>query len=182
MDDIPQVAVVRGRGIAHDSVDLSYVGYRQFGPKWRREAAVMNRALVSGKTVYLEKDVSEIDRYGRLLRYVWLEDGAMVNATLVAEGYPQVSSYPPDVKFADYFLELQHTARADGLGIWRFAPTTLPPTTPLKEGCDPASPDVCIPSPLPDIDCGEITYRNFSVLGPDPLRFDWDKDGFGCER
>ncbi len=51
-----------------------------------REASSRNKELVSGQTVYLEKDVSETDRYGRLLRYVWLADGSMVNATLVAEG------------------------------------------------------------------------------------------------
>jgi len=132
--------------------------------------------LVSGKTVRLEKDVSETDQYGRLLRYLWLEDGAMVNSTLVAEGYAQVASYPPEVKYADAFLELQRTARADGVGIWGLAPAT-----PSPGGCDPAYPDVCIPSPPPDLDCGEITYTNFKVLAPDPHMFDGDKDGVGCE-
>ncbi len=51
-----------------------------------------------GETVYLEKDVSETDRYGRLLRYVWLNDETLVNAVLVAEGHAQASTYPPDVK------------------------------------------------------------------------------------
>ena len=45
-----------------------------------------------------------------------------------------------------------------------------------------AYPDVCIPSPPPDLDSGEIVYRNFTVLAPDPHRFDGDKDGVGCER
>jgi hypothetical protein len=47
--------------------------------------------------------------------------------------------------------------------------------------CDPAYPTVCIPPPPPDLDCGEITYRNFMVLPPDPHRFDGDRDGIGCE-
>jgi endonuclease YncB( thermonuclease family) len=47
--------------------------------------------------------------------------------------------------------------------------------------CDPSYPDVCIPSPPPDLDCGEIPYTNFKVLQPDPHRFDGDKDGIGCE-
>ncbi len=47
--------------------------------------------------------------------------------------------------------------------------------------CDAAYPDVCIPSPPPDLDCKEITFRNFRVLSPDPHRFDRDKDGIGCE-
>jgi len=45
----------------------------------------------------------------------------------------------------------------------------------------PAYPTVCIPSPPPDLDCGQISYRNFKVLAPDPHRFDGDNDGIGCE-
>jgi len=82
-----------------------------------KESSARNVQLVERKTVYLEKDVSETDQYGRLLRYVWLEDGSMVNATLVAEGYAQVATYPPDVKYADRLLELQGEARAEGRGV-----------------------------------------------------------------
>lgn len=59
-------------------------------------------------------------------------------------------------------------------------PLALAQTT----SCDPAYPDrgVCIPSPPPDLDCGEIEYQNFTVLPPDPHRFDGDKDGMGCEK
>jgi hypothetical protein len=53
----------------------------------------------------------------------------------------------------------------------------------LKKDCDPAYPDedVCIPSPPPDLDCADIEYDNFTVLEPDPHRFDGDDDGIGCE-
>ena len=47
--------------------------------------------------------------------------------------------------------------------------------------CDPAYPTVCIPPPPPDLDCGDITFRRFTVLPPDPHRFDGDHDGVGCE-
>ena len=57
----------------------------------------------------------------------------MVNAVLVAEGYAQVPTYPPDLKYADQFLELQRVARAEGLGMWGLAPTTA-----TEGGCDPA--------------------------------------------
>jgi len=63
------------------------------------EASNRNKALVENQTVYLEKDVSESDRFGRLLRYVYLESGAMVNELLVAEGFAQPSTFPPDVKY-----------------------------------------------------------------------------------
>ena len=61
-----------------------------------QEASVKNKELVLGKTVGLEKDVSDTDRYGRLLRYVYL-DGIMINDLLVKEGFAKASSYPPDV-------------------------------------------------------------------------------------
>lgn len=48
-------------------------------------------------------------------------------------------------------------------------------------GCDPAYPTVCIAPPPPDLDCTDITARNFKVLPPDPHKFDRDKDGIGCE-
>jgi hypothetical protein len=57
-----------------------------------------------------------------------------------------------------------------------------PTATPGRTGnCDAAYPDVCIPPPPPDLDCGDITYRDFRVLPPDPHRFDRDHDGIGCE-
>ncbi len=48
--------------------------------------------------------------------------------------------------------------------------------------CDPSYPDVCIPPPPPDLDCSQISERNFEVLPPDPHGFDGnDNDGRGCE-
>jgi hypothetical protein len=47
--------------------------------------------------------------------------------------------------------------------------------------CDPAYPTVCIPSPPPDLDCGQVQYTNFVVRPPDPHNFDSDGDGRGCE-
>jgi micrococcal nuclease len=82
------------------------------------EASAANKALVEGKTVYLEKDISETDQYGRLLRYVFLEDGTFVNAELVRLGYAQVSTYPPDVRYVDLYLEMQRAAQAAGRGLW----------------------------------------------------------------
>jgi len=82
-----------------------------------REASARNRELVEGKTVELEKDVSETDEFGRLLRYVWV-DGEMVNATLVREGYAVAATYPPDVKHQELFLGLQREAIDAGRGLW----------------------------------------------------------------
>jgi micrococcal nuclease len=90
------------------------------------EASAANRRLVAGQTVYLEKDVSETDRYGRLLRYVYLADGLFVNAELVRLGYAHASTYPPDVKHQDHFLEMQREAREAGRGLWSSVHPTGP--------------------------------------------------------
>lgn len=58
-------------------------------------------------------------------------------------------------------------------------PTAVPPTT--APACDPSYPDVCIPPPPPDLNCGDIQHRRFRVLPPDPHNFDTDHDGIGCE-
>ncbi len=86
-----------------------------FGP----EATAANRKMVADQTVYLEKDVSENDRYGRLLRYVYLEDGRMVNEELLRLGLARVSTFPPDVKYADRFLAVQRQAQETGAGLWQ---------------------------------------------------------------
>ena len=62
-------------------------------------------------------------------------------------------------------------------------PETDPEQTisPQQIDCDPSYPDFCIPSPPPDLDCKDIPQKRFTVLQPDPHRFDGDKDGIGCE-
>jgi endonuclease YncB( thermonuclease family) len=54
-------------------------------------------------------------------------------------------------------------------------------SAPPPNNCDPSYPGVCIPPPPPDLDCGDISYTNFTVLPPDPHNFDGDHDGIGCE-
>ena len=82
-----------------------------------KEASERNRQLVDGKIIGLEKDVSETDSFGRLLRYIWVGD-QMVNATLVDEGYALASTYPPDVKYSELFASLQAQARDNDRGLW----------------------------------------------------------------
>ncbi len=58
-----------------------------------------------------------------------------------------------------------------------------PPTQQSQGNCDPSYPTVCIPprSQVGDLDCGDISFRRFQVLQPDPHNFDGDFDGVGCE-
>jgi len=71
-----------------------------------KEARETNRRLVESKTVRLEFDVDPQDRYGRLLAYVYLEDGTFVNAWLVGRGFAQVMTVPPNVRYPQLFLKL----------------------------------------------------------------------------
>lgn len=82
-----------------------------------REATEINRVLAQGKTVRLELDVQERDRYGRLLAYVYVGD-TMVNAELIRRGYAQVMTIPPNVKYQELFLNLQREAREQKRGLW----------------------------------------------------------------
>jgi endonuclease YncB( thermonuclease family) len=81
-----------------------------------KEASEKNRELLAGKEIRLEKDVSETDRYGRLLRYVWAGD-IMVNTELVRLGYAVSYTYPPDVKYQDIILQLEREARENNRGL-----------------------------------------------------------------
>ena len=90
---------------------VRYIGVDtpEVGQPGGTEATSVNIELITSKVVQLEKDVSETDRYGRLLRYVWVDD-TMVNAALITSGHAQVITYPPDVKYQQDFLELQRQA------------------------------------------------------------------------
>ena len=106
-----------------------------------REATEANRRFVGGQTVRLELDVQERDRYGRLLAYVYVGN-VMVNAELVAQGYAQVMTIPPNVQYQDLFLKLQREARLLQLGLWRGSgpPPPTPGTPTPPRAADPAPP------------------------------------------
>ncbi len=86
------------------------------------EATETNRRLVEGRSVYLQKDVSETDRYGRLLRYVYLEDGTFVNAELVRLGHATAATFPPDVNQQPHLQEMERQAREARRGLWGATP------------------------------------------------------------
>ncbi len=84
-----------------------------------QEAYEFTKNLLEGKRVRLEFDVDQRDRYGRLLAYVFLEDGTFVNAKILEEGYGSIMTIPPNVKYRDRFLALQEEARGKKKGLWR---------------------------------------------------------------
>jgi endonuclease YncB( thermonuclease family) len=108
---------VRVRYIGIDTPEVGE-GAEPFGA----EAAEANERLVAGRTVVLERDVSDTDRFGRLLRHVWLETDAgwvLVSRELLRLGLAQVVTFPPDVKYHDgVLLPAQDAAREAGIGLW----------------------------------------------------------------
>lgn len=84
---------------------------------YAQEATQKNTQLVLNKQVRLEKDKSHTDRYGRLLRYVYVDD-VMINYELVVQGYAFSKTYPPDTKYQQLFEQAQQQAKAQKVGVW----------------------------------------------------------------
>jgi micrococcal nuclease len=150
-----------------------------------REASAANARLVEGRRVVLERDVSQTDRFGRLLRYVWLpgERWTLVNLELIARGFASVSTYPPDVKYVDLFLAAQAAARDAELGLWGPRPTPTPGQGgAIGDNCHPSY-DPCLPI-VSDLDCADVRAMGKApvrVIGPDDYLLDRDGNGIGCE-
>lgn len=86
---------------------------------WGPEASAFVKALLpEGQRLRMELDVQQRDIYGRLLAYVYLPQGPMLNMLLLSAGLAQVATFPPNVKYVDLFLSLQSAAREAQLGIW----------------------------------------------------------------
>ena len=85
---------------------------------YAKEAADENKKLVEGKDIVFYKDISEKDKYGRWLGYVYLTDGTFVNLELVKEGFAFAYAYTPDTSKKEIFKEAESTARLSGLGLW----------------------------------------------------------------
>lgn len=83
-----------------------------------KESSDFAKKVLTGQRVRLEYDVQRLDRYKRTLAYVYLEDGTFFNELLVKEGFATVATYPPNVKYADHFLEVQKKARNSKKGLW----------------------------------------------------------------
>lgn len=86
--------------------------------KYGVEASNYTKERLEGQTVHLEFDVQQTDKYGRLLAYVYLEDGTMYNKELLEKGYAQIATYPPNVKYVDEFTQIQKQAKENKVGFW----------------------------------------------------------------
>jgi micrococcal nuclease len=172
----------------------THSGTQPYGP----EASDFTRQRLEGKEVSLELDVEKVDPYGRLLAYVYLPDGEMFNETLVEEGYAQVATFPPNVKYQDHFLQAQREAREANRGLWGLSATELCQQTSrgngIGGGCSGSEPEspAASQSASPgsgvdsNLDCAsfethEEAQRVLEQDPSDPHYLDGDGDGVACE-
>jgi micrococcal nuclease len=84
-----------------------------------QEATRYAKSLVKpGDRIKIEFDRQFRDKYGRLLGYVYLPNGKMLNEEIVKAGYANLMTYPPNVKYEDRFLRAYREARENNRGLW----------------------------------------------------------------
>jgi micrococcal nuclease len=86
-----------------------------------KEASNFNKSLVENKEVFLESDVGDTDKYGRFLRYVYIKDGEnkiMINKILLSEGYANIMTIQPNVKYQEEFKSIEKKAMSEQKGLW----------------------------------------------------------------
>lgn len=84
-----------------------------------KEAKEYLDKMIGGKNVKIEFDIDTFDQYGRTLAYVYLENGTFINLELVKNGYAMVMTIPPNVRYAEEFVQLQREARENNRGLWK---------------------------------------------------------------
>ena len=165
-----------------------------------KEASNKAKELLSGKKVRLEADPTqgERDKYDRLLRYVFLEDGTFFNKLMISQGYAHEYTYDIPYKYQTEFQQAETEARENKRGLWAdetCAGDTLTPIVPSKP--EPDSEPVPALTPILDCDCSANNYNcsDFKTqteaqaiyeccmlkIGTDIHRLDSDKDGLVCE-
>ncbi|MFN2135098.1 MAG: thermonuclease family protein [Candidatus Promineifilaceae bacterium] len=141
------------------------------------QATDANMDLVRNRDVILVMDVSDVDQYGRLLRYVYLTDGTFVNAELLREGAGRTINIPPDLANERYFSRLEDEARRNNRGIWALA----------ENQALPANCNTCTKNAY---DCSDFTTQRqaqacydacWQQTGEDVHHLDGGGDGVVCE-
>jgi micrococcal nuclease len=152
--------------------------------RWGPEATRYNEWLVGGKQVCLERDITERDRFGRLLFYVWLEDGTLVNEALLLAGLAAITTFPPDVKYVQSrYIPAQAAARAAGIGLWS---GVTPPAETATAAPDETAP-ACYMAGRNTCNCSDFRTQSEAQAFHDRYdpadvnRLDGDGDGRVCE-
>ena len=120
------IVLTTGEKVRYIGIDTPELGGAQGTHEcYALDARTRNDTLVAGKRVRLERDVSNTDSYGRLLRYVYIDDplssihpDTSINEILVAEGYARARAYPPDTQYQDLLSTAHDRAHDAGYGLW----------------------------------------------------------------
>lgn len=162
-----------------------------------KEASDKSKATLAGVSVRLEQDATqgERDKYGRILAYVFLQDGTNFNKYMISEGYAHEYTYNVPYKYQQEFKAAQASASSADRGLWSPstcngdtssaapAPAAAAPkaTAPAANAsnCDPNY-TPCIPNVSYDLDCADVG-KQVRVIGTDTHRLDREGDGYGCE-
>lgn len=107
------------RLIGIDAPESYNLGLKFHKEYFGKEAKIFVTNLLKNKKVKLTFDVQKTDRYGRILAYVYLENGVFLNQYLVENGFAVVSTFPPNVKFVEVFTKAEKSARNKKLGLWK---------------------------------------------------------------
>jgi len=107
-----------------ERVRLIGVNTPEYGRYYFDEARELMEILTLGKEVMLERDITDRDKYGRLLRYVYV-NGLFVNLEMIERGFANAYTYPPDVKYTEKFLEAERYARSNDIGLWERSKITI---------------------------------------------------------
>ena len=101
-----------------EKVRLIGINTPEIGECFADEATEAITVLLIGEQFTMTSDVSDRDRYDRLLRYLWLDDGTFVNESLVADGFALARDYPPDTTYTARLAAAQQRAETSGVGLW----------------------------------------------------------------
>ncbi len=114
--DTPESRVNRK---AMEEADMSENDIKKFIEMGKKAKTYVNGLIKRGDFVTIEFDTKKTDRYGRLLCYVYLSNGKMLNEEIVKAGYANVMTVPPNVKYEDRFLEAYQKAMEEKRGLWK---------------------------------------------------------------
>ena len=121
IDDGDTILLADGRRVRYIGVNAPEVAHPEKGQvaePFGVAASKQNKCLVYGHRVRLDFDREKKDRYGRVLAYVYLEDGTFVNLKMVESGYAYVLYLKPNTRFDRTLIKAQRRAMASGRGIW----------------------------------------------------------------
>jgi len=180
LDSFKITYVVDGDTLEIDTgerVRLICIDTPETGDYYYQEAKDYLKNLVLNKEVRLVKDVSETDKYGRLLRYLYLEDGTFVNEKIVYYGYGEAYPYNPDTSLCPIIQQAEQHAKDNNLGIWEEI---------IEEPTEESSPSSDIICSSDYYNCGDFNTCSevmeiFNTCNSDIHGLDGDDNGIPCE-